>query len=260
MDVGQWGPTVLRHKHTHKTLTGTLPPPDILFAPPPLTSSPTAQWPPHPHPFPLFLLQDYCALLFRHPHITQNKWVPYFPLSLPPTPPFSYFLSLSFSPSLCADERQALSRQWHSKTSGLGSSVSGYSTLLGAISLSKVWPAYSPTENPQISYYTLHTEGRHSCSLGATGVCTRAKRELRQIKMSKFKTFRVGGRGRNACTTLLFEWEQKWEWTGVLVRERLHVCCKFMSAESHAHLAASSQSFHTERPKCTARRQNPSHQ
>lgn len=87
-----------------------------------------------------------------------------------------FFPSVSFSPSLCSDERQALSRQWHSKTSGLGSSVSGYSTLLGAISLSKVRPAHSPTENPQISYYSLHTEGRYSCF---TSVCMCAKKKNR---------------------------------------------------------------------------------
>lgn len=183
MDVGQWGPTVLRHKHTHKTLTGTLPPPDILLAPPPLFShSPMNPPPPFSVSTPGLLCPPFQASSY-HP-----KQMGLVFSSLSP-PPLSYFLSLSFSPSLCADERQALSRQWHSKTSGLGSSVSGYSTLLGAISLSKVWPAYSPTENPQISYYTLHTEGRHSCSLGATGVCTYAKREPRQIKMSKFKTF-----------------------------------------------------------------------
>lgn len=140
-------------------------------------------------------------------------------------PPFSYFLSLSFSPSLCADERQALSRQWHSKTSGLGSSVSGYSTLLGAISLSKVWPAYSPTENPQISYYTLHTEGRHSCSLAATGVCMCAQKTAqRQIKMSKFEKFGYEEEREMHAWLWVYEREGKWERAGVLVWEPMSGC------------------------------------
>lgn len=123
---------------TKQPMTGILSPPDIPLAQTRLSPPLFPHSPPTP---PVLPFHDYCALLFRHPHITQNKWVLYFPLSPPPPPPpppFSHFLSLPFSPLLGADERQALSRQWHSKTSGLGSSVSGYSTLLGAISLSKV--------------------------------------------------------------------------------------------------------------------------
>lgn len=103
--AGHWGPTVLWHKTT--TDWYFTPPPKTSHKPKqasPLPSLPTVHrptLPPH-NPPPLWNpLHDYCALLFRHPHITQNKWVPYFPLSPPPPPPpFSYFLSLSFSPSL----------------------------------------------------------------------------------------------------------------------------------------------------------------
>lgn len=90
--------------HTHITLTGTLPPPDILLAQTrPPTLSPQSKTNLHPLPLSVSLLQDYCALLFRHPHITQNKWVPYFPLSPPTSPPppsfllFSLALFLSFA-------------------------------------------------------------------------------------------------------------------------------------------------------------------
>lgn len=166
---------VPRCSYTKQPLTGTLPPPDIpqaetrlsplllphslLTCPYPILSSHSNTIVPFFSVIPISPITNesrifFSILLFLHP------------------PPFSQFpcllLSLFFPPSLGADERQALSRQWHSKTSGLGSSVSGYSTLLGAISLSKAWPAYSPTKNHQISYYTLHMEGRHTASFCAT--------------------------------------------------------------------------------------------
>lgn len=105
-------------------------------------------------------------------------------------PLLHFFPSVSFSPSFCSDERQALSRQWHSKTSGLGSSVSGYSTLLGAISLSKVRPAHSPTENPQISYYKSPHRGEtqllreylYVCKVKNRGEQTRGNLHTRMSK------------------------------------------------------------------------------
>lgn len=146
-------------------------------------------------------------------------------------------LLFSLSPSLGADERQALSRQWHSKTSALGSSVSGYSTLLGAISLSKAWPAYSPTENPQISCYTRHTEGRHTAAFRVqTYVCEYKTDTKRRVNTSSDGTIE-----REKCI-------KKFAigWKSILtvgmrdrLREWLHVCLKFMSSGSHAHLAAS---------------------
>lgn len=164
-----------------------------------------------------------------------------FPSSSPPA--FFYFFpfsnSLSFSPSLSADERQALSRQWHSKTSGLGSTVSGYSTLLGAISLSKAWPACSPTENHHISYYTPRTEGRHKAALWVRQVCKRAKQDGDEQRRESVRS----GRFTHKCV-FMSERESKWESACVLVwgraREWLHVCLKFMSGGSHARLAASS--------------------
>lgn len=103
---------------------------DCYFTPPspPLPPSSTLPTP--------SLLMSYCTLLFRYSYITNNKWVPFFrSLARSPPPPLSCSLSLLLS--LALDERQALSRQWHSKTSAHGSRVSGCSTLLGAISLSK---------------------------------------------------------------------------------------------------------------------------
>lgn len=142
----------------------------------------------HLYPLPLVLTpHDHCVPLFGHPHIIKNDRV------LVLDSPLLFFPSVSFSPSLCSNERQALSRQWHSKTSGLGSSVSGYSTLLGAISLSKVRPAHSPTENPQISYYSLHTEGRHSCFIS---VCMYAKTKMEVTKLMKIC---IWGCQRTAC-------------------------------------------------------------
>lgn len=132
-----------------------------------------------------------------------------------------FFPSVSFSRSFCSDERQALSRQWHSKTSGLGSSVSGYSTLLGAISLSKVRPAHSPTENPQISYYKSPHRGE-----------TQLLREYLYVR--KVKNFAHNLQWK-------FAYEDVKE---VHVGTGKVVCCgcmhcRFMSG-SHAHLAASS--------------------
>lgn len=197
----------------------------------PVPSLPTVQWPIFT-PLSVLLVPSFSGILIS-PKTNESR--------IPPP-----IFSRSLSPSLCADERQALSRQWHSKTSGLGSTVSGYSTLLGAISLSKVWPASSPTENPQISYYTLNTEGRHSCSLGAMGVCMRAKTAQRQIEMSIFKKFGYKEE-REVHSWARVLWEGKWERIGVLDGREwdAYVCCKFMSG---AHLAASSWSFHREGP------------
>lgn len=165
---------VPRCSDTKRPLTGTSPPPDIPLAQtrlyPPLFphSPPTRPCPPLSF-HSTTIVPSFSGILISPK--TNGSRIFLSLLLLLPSSFLLFSLSLSFSPSLGADERQALSRQWHSKTSGLGSSVSGYSTLLGAISLSKVWPAYSPTENPQISYYTLHTEGRHTAALRVQRVC-----------------------------------------------------------------------------------------
>lgn len=91
---------VPRCSYTKQPLTGTLPPPDISQAETRLTP---ASPPPHPHSLPTcphpILSSYYCALLFSHPHITHNKWVPYLilspPLSLSPS-----FLPISLSLTL----------------------------------------------------------------------------------------------------------------------------------------------------------------
>lgn len=166
------------------------------------------------------------------------------------SPIFSLSLSLLHSG---ADERQALSRQWHSKTSGLGSSVSGYSTLLGAISLSKVWPAYSPTENPQISYYTRHTEGRHTAALQGCNECVYVCGRWIQIETSEYKkTWRYGGERKTHAWACLFMSERESElvWEAACV---LEIYEQWVSRS----LGRIFRKFPHREAKCVARRQTP---
>lgn len=176
-----------------------------------------------------------------------------FPSSSPPA--FFYFFpfsnSLSFSPSLSADERQALSRQWHSKTSGLGSTVSGYSTLLGAISLSKAWPACSPTENHHISYYTPRTEGRHKAALWVRQVCLREQNKMETNRDSRISVC-LWARGKVSEKALVCWYEGEWE-SGCM-------CAWNLWAAGHTLAWLHLPKVSTQQSQVHSQTPNPSHQ
>lgn len=255
--AGQWGPTVLWHTHTHTKQTAWYFTPSWHPAspntPPPSPHSPQSNDPSLP-PFLYFysgtIVPSFSGILIS-PKTNESRIFLSLLLLLLLPPLLPLIFSHSLSPWLCADERQALSRQWHSKTSGLGSSVSGYSTLLGAISLSKFWPAYSPTESPQISYYTLNTEGRHSCSLGAMGVCMRAKTAQRQIEMSIFKKSGYEEE-REVHSWVCVLWEGKWERIGALDGGEWDACV--LQIYERCSLGCIFLKFPQRGAKCIARR------
>lgn len=257
--AGHWGPTVLWNKTTTDWYF-TPPPQDIPQAqtslPPPFPPHSPPAYPAPPQPSsPLSfhsttIVPSFSDILIS-PKTNGSRIFLSLLLLLPLLSPiFSLSLSLLHSG---ADERQALSRQWHSKTSGLGSSVSGYSTLLGAISLSKVWPAYSPTENPQISYYTRHTEGRHTAALRGCNECVYVCGRWIQIETSEYKkTWRYGGERKTHAWACLFMSERESElvWEAACV---LEIYEQWVSRS----LGRIFRKFPHREAKCVARRQTP---
>lgn len=242
---------------TH-TLTGTLPPPDIRLAQTclPLPFLPTVQRPiftPH-RSSTSELLYPFQASSYH-----AKQMGPAFPPPSSLLPSFLVFPSLSFSPSLFADERQALSLQWHSKTSGLGSSVSGYSTLLGAISISKVWPAHSPTEKP--SDLLLQSPHRRETQLllGCNGCLHVCKDSAEINRDEQADEVCVWASQRNSHVTVALWGREKAARCFETEWERLHVLQIYEDWVSYS-LGCIFLKFPHKEAKRKARRQSPSHQ
>lgn len=98
--TGDWSGGVPRCSYTKQLATGTLPPPDIPQAQTRLSLHLFPRSTDLPSPHSVLPFKDYCALLFSHPHITHNKWAPYFLLSPPLLPPLSFIFFLSLTRSL----------------------------------------------------------------------------------------------------------------------------------------------------------------